>query len=61
MKGKMYKIICWLKGHTRDEKRTYIKKKYWHIKCKRCGYKISYLSPRVRLVGLEIRFGFTGE
>jgi hypothetical protein len=64
----MKKIICWLKGHKRGK--SFCSQNYngirnfnnyvWTIKCSRCGYKIEYLSPRARLVGTEIRFGFDG-
>ena len=55
----MRKIICFFKGH----KRGYTKygDGEWQIGCLRCGYGIEYKSPFVRLVGIEMRFGFDGE
>ena len=52
-------IIEQFKGHERGTTK-YIGNKFWRIKCKRCGYKIEYQSPCARLVGTEMRFGFTG-
>jgi len=55
----MKKIICKIFGHKRG--RTYLKEKWWHIQCKRCGYKIDYQSPFVRLIGKEMLCGFDGN
>jgi DNA-directed RNA polymerase subunit RPC12/RpoP len=55
----MKKIICLFKGHKRSNTKYHNKR--WDITCSRCGYKISYKSPRARLVGLEQHFGFDGR
>jgi hypothetical protein len=65
----MKRLICLFKGHKRGE--TWSRTGYiyhnikghthWHVKCKRCGYRIDYYSPRARLVGTEMCFGFDGE
>ena len=56
----MNKTLCYIKGHIRGEAwyRPWLKS--WCIQCDRCGYEIEYKSPRARLVGIEIRYGFTG-
>ena len=63
------KIICWFKGHKRGK--TWSRTGYvyhyvtgnthWHIQCKRCGYRIDYSSPRARLIGTEMSYGFDGN
>ena len=65
----MKKIICWLKGHKRGK--TISASNYrgmrqfnnvlWTIECSRCGYKIQYNSPRARLIGTEMNYGFDGD
>ena len=61
------RLICWFKGHKRgrtthkDLSNNWRLCFRWTIKCKRCGYKTSYISPLSRLVGKEIELGFTGE
>jgi hypothetical protein len=65
----MKKIICWFKGHKRGK--TSSASNYrgirlfnnfiWTIKCSRCEYQISYVSPRARLVGIETDSGFDGR
>jgi len=62
----MKKIICRLKGHIRDKENTFLgdgksERFKWSIKCKRCGTTCEYESPHARLVGEEIKFGFTGD
>lgn len=65
------RLKCWFKGHIRDQGSTWSRtpwinhnqqgKTRWHIKCKRCGFMADYISPRARLIGTEIKLGFTGE
>lgn len=61
----MYKIICFFKGHARGETEvvTIIPRvRYqWRITCKRCGWMFVYSSPRTRLIGTELKFGFDGR
>lgn len=54
------KLICYFKGHKRG-RTYYMGNKYWHIECKRCGKTLEYDSPRARLTGTEIRYGFDGS
>lgn len=55
----MFNIICWIKGHKRGK--TSLKKGWWYIQCSRCGYKIDYASPFIRLIAVEILEGFDGD
>lgn len=63
------RILCWFLGHKRREtwSRTgyvYYNKignTHWHIVCKRCGFRFDYYSPRARLIGVEMKHGFTGD
>ena len=58
------KIICFFKGHKRGKTIYKYKKTIghtWNIVCKRCGYKIGYVSPNARLVSTEISSGFDGK
>lgn len=65
----MKQIICWLFGHSRGKTWCSAPCLYlgqrgfpqWNIKCKRCGYKVSYTSPMCRLVGQEMLLGFDGK
>ncbi len=67
------KIICLFIGHKRgttNSRTPYIyhnmRSSYtrWFIECSRCGHKVSYennTGSHARLVGSEIRLGFTEE
>lgn len=57
------KIICYFKGHKRGRTTHALIFKYveWSIQCKRCNYMISYFSPRARLIGEEMSYGFEGK
>jgi len=57
----MKKIICFFKGHKRGNTWYSPWDKTWHIECKRYRKMIEYRSPRARLVGIEIRYGFDGS
>lgn len=56
----MKKIICLFKGHRRGYTKR-MRNGLWRIKCKRCDYRIDYWSASVRLIGIEIIFGFDGK
>jgi predicted nucleic-acid-binding Zn-ribbon protein len=57
------KIVCFLKGHRRGYTKvsSFGNDFHWTIKCKRCGYTIGYLSPKARLVSIEILHKFDGK
>jgi hypothetical protein len=56
------KLKCLLFGH-KVGKKTLIKRvpylqSIWKIKCSDCGYTVEYSSPRCRLIGTELFYGF---
>jgi hypothetical protein len=54
------KAICWWRGHRRGVTK-YLGDKTWSVRCRRCGFKLDYQSPHARLVGTEMREGFTQD
>lgn len=57
------KVICFFNGHKRGKTtcKPFGNQFYWKVNCVRCDKKISYLSPRLRLVGTEMAHGFDGN
>lgn len=61
MKKIMKKILCRIKGHIRENTWYLPWEKSWRIECERCGKLYQYKSPHARLIGEEMRVGFTGD